>query len=218
MARYDAALFDMDGVIVDNHSYHEQAWIAFCKKYGVHLTPDDYKQSINGRTVTEVVQFIFEAQAITPEQVRAYGQEKEAAYRDLYGPHLTPTPGVIAVLEQINKAKVPCAVATSAPSANVDFTLDGLGLRHYFQNIIDEHGVTKGKPDPEIYLKSAEGVGIAPERCLVFEDAISGIKAAQNAGMGVIALATTHRPEELQALNPTAIITDFRDLIFEDWF
>jgi len=220
MEKYRAVLFDMDGVIVDNHRFHEEAWIDFCKQYGIHLTAEDYKLRINGRTVTEVVQFVFSgrAQAITPAEVKQYSEEKEAAYRALYGPHLARTHGLLPFLDRLKAANIPMAVGTSAPTANVEFTLDGLGIRHYFQSIIDENGVTKGKPEPEIYLKSAAALGIPAEDCLVIEDALSGIKAGQNAGSGVLAMATTHTEEELRAVHPTGIAPDFTQLVFEDWF
>ena len=218
MQKYQAVLFDMDGVIVDNHIYHEQAWIAFCQRHGMTLTPEDYKQRINGRTITEVIHLLFEADNPTAEEVRAYSLEKEASYREIYGPHLSPTPGLIPFLDRLKAAGIPCAVGTSAPTDNVTFTLDGLGIRPYFQSIIDETGVERGKPDPEIYLRSAKAVGVPPQHCLVLEDALSGIRAGHNAAMGVLALATTHTPAELAEVAPTAIIKDFTELVFEDWF
>ena len=94
-------------------------------------------------------------------------------------------------------AGIKTAVATSAPTSNLNFTLDSLGIRNLFDVIVDASGITKGKPDPEIYLKAAELLEISPMDCVVFEDSISGIKSGHNAGMKVVALITTHSKDEL---------------------
>ena len=90
-------------------------------------------------------------------------------------------------------------VGTSAPVENVNFTLDGLSIRSYFRGVVDDRAVTKGKPDPEVYLKCASLAERDPKNCIVFEDAVSGIIAGKAAGAKVIGLATSHKREELEA-------------------
>lgn len=204
-------LFDMDGVIVNNHEYHYQSWQIMCEKYGKPLSESSYMQNMNGRTLNEVVQFIFEAE-MEREKIREIGEEKEAIYRELYDKHLTSTPGLSTFLSACTQAGVPMVVGTSAPTQNVDFTLDGLGIRSTFKDILDERAVTKGKPNPEIYEKCAAAIGMPNERCVVFEDAISGIKAGKAAGSKVIALATSHAREELEA---DLVIDDFTQINLE---
>lgn len=218
MKKYRAVLFDMDGVIVDNHAYHQRAWVSFSQKHQLTLSEEEYRQHINGRTIGAAIEYVFRDQSLSAAEKARLGDEKEVEYRAVYGPHLAPTSGLLPVLTQLRAWGIPLAVATSAPPENVRFTLDGLGIRDQFDSIIDGTGVTRGKPDPEIYLKSAEAVGVPPEDCLVLEDAFSGIRAGQNAGAGVLALATTHTHEELAPLQPTGIITDFREWVLEDWF
>ncbi|MGB3586400.1 MAG: HAD family phosphatase, partial [Tunicatimonas sp.] len=143
------------------------------------------------------------------------GEEKEALYRELYQPHIKPTKGLITFLSEVVRQRIPRTVSTSAPPANVDFTLQHTGLRSYFSTIIDSTMVAHGKPHPEVYLKSAKALGIDPAQCIVFEDAILGIQAGKNAGMKVVGVATTHTREELEAENTDLVIDDFCGLTLE---
>jgi beta-phosphoglucomutase-like phosphatase (HAD superfamily) len=105
---------------------------------------------------------------------------------------------------------IPRAVATSAPPENVDFILDTIGIRKYFPTILDERMVTLGKPNPEIYIKTAKALGLPNDKCIVIEDSISGITAGRKSGSKVIGITTTHSPEELFETN--LVIQDFNDL------
>ncbi len=204
-------IFDMDGVIVDNHRYHFKAWQVMCEKYGKPLDETSYRENLNGRTLKEVVQFIFEEE-MTMDRIREIGLEKEEIYRDIYQPYLSPTPGLIEFLGAANDADYPMVIGTSAPSINVEFTINGIGFGHYFKGILDDRAVNKGKPDPEIYIKCAQTLGLPNDRCVVFEDAVSGIKAGKAAGSKVVALATSHNASELSA---DLIIDDFTGISLE---
>ncbi|MFT7030373.1 MAG: HAD superfamily hydrolase (TIGR01509 family) [Marinoscillum sp.] len=198
-------LFDMDGVIVANHEYHYLAWQQIAAKYGADIDEEFYRLNMNGRTLTELVEVVFEGR-VAGDKVHEIGSEKEKAYRDLYAPHLAPTNGLIDFLESALAANIPMVVGTSAPVENVIFTLDGLNIRHYFKGVVDAGMVTKGKPEPEVYLKSAAMIERSASDCIVFEDAISGLKAGQSAGAKTVALATSHKREEL-----------FGDMIIDDF-
>lgn len=191
-------IFDMDGVIVDNHQYHFLAWQKLAAKYGLTIDEAFYRDHMNGRTMLTIMTTVFK-DVVAPEKARDIALEKEAIYRELYASKLSPTKGLIALLESAKTNNIPMAIGTSAPEANVAFTLDGLSIRTYFDAIFDERDVSKGKPDPEVYLKCAKGIDRTNDRCIVFEDALSGIKAGQNAGSKVVALATSHSREELNA-------------------
>ncbi len=190
-------IFDMDGVIIHNHKYHVEAWITFCKKYGKPLTEDQYRDHINGKTARDIIKYLF-GDDVDQEKVKEFTNEKESLYRELYAPHLALTPGLEAFLNQLYKHKIPMAVATSAPTANADFTLDGLNIRHYFQAVLDENDVVNGKPDPEIYRKASAALKNDPADCIVFEDALAGIRAGKAAGCTVIGVATSHKLHELK--------------------
>ena len=191
-------LFDMDGVIIDNHQYHFLSWQKLAEKHHIEITEEFYRTQMNGRTFKGIVEVVFKDE-IPLEDARAIAYEKERIYRELYQPHLKPTEGLMDFLEAAREAGIPLVVGTSAPVENVDFTLDGLNIRDYFKGVVDDRAVSKGKPDPEVYLKCAKLAGMSPENCVVFEDAVSGIKAGKAAGAKVIGLATSHKRHELEA-------------------
>lgn len=205
-------IFDMDGVIVNNNEYHYLAWQKLAEKYNIKIDRDYYREKMNGRTLMELMEVVFDGE-LDASEAKRIGMEKEEIYRELYSAHRQPTPGLIALLETAKSKNVPMVVGTSAPKANVDFTLDGLDLRKYFKGVVDDSMVTKGKPEPEVYLKCAELIGRNPENCIVFEDAVSGIQAGKNAGAKVVALATSHDPGELSG---DLIINDFTHLTWAD--
>jgi HAD superfamily hydrolase (TIGR01509 family) len=126
--------------------------------------------------------------------------------------------GLESFLKAIQKAGFPISIGTSAPRANVDFTLSKTRLENYFPVILDESFVNHGKPNPEIYLKVASALGMDPAHCIVFEDSLSGVTAGKGAGCKVVGVSTTHSREELSetdyviddfsGLNPETLVSD----------
>ena len=206
-----AALFDMDGVLVDNTEFHINAWLQFARRHGFPLTKDQYVANINGRVSADAMAYVFRRPIIANE-LATLTEEKEQIYRELYAPYLRPTSGLLAFLDKLKAENIKLAVGTSAPVSNVDFTLDGLPLRPYFDAIVDAGMIRHGKPNPEIYLTAAQRLGIDPACCVVFEDALAGIEAGLRAGMSVVALATTHTHTELADTGAALIINDFTGL------
>ena len=200
-----AIIFDMDGVIIDNISYHIEALKQFLKQFGKDVTEEEFQNHYNGRTIQEVILGL--KPKADHKEVMRLAEEKEKIYRDLYREHLAPTAGLMEFLEVAQNAGIKMAVATSAITANADFTLDGLNIREYFNAVIDSTMVIKGKPDPQIYLKAAEELNISPENCVVLEDAIAGIQSAKSAGMDVIGLYTSLKKEEL----PDGLLMKIKD-------
>jgi len=200
-------VFDMDGVIVDNHIFHYKSWQVLAKNYNLNLNEEDYRNHMNGRTIGEVVRFL--QKDASAEEVKKIGIEKEAFYRNLYQPFLTPTKGLWGFLSNAQEHKIPMCIGTSAPEENVSFTINGLGIGHYFKTILDDRSVTKGKPHPDIYKKCAQSIGLPNAQCIVFEDALAGIEAGKAAGSKVIALATSH---ERKAINADLVINDFSEI------
>lgn len=203
-----AIIFDMDGVIVDNMPYHRKAWEKFFEKYKPVVNLEDFIQHM-GKSNEDLMILLFGTK-ITEEEIRILGEEKEALYREIYAPDVSPLPGFIDFLKVLKKNRVKTAVATAAPRANLDFLLNHIVVRNDFDVLIDDSEVIKGKPNPEIYLKAARRLGFSPERCLVFEDSLAGIQAAINAGMKVIGVATTNPPEKMQ--NTDLVIKDFTEI------
>ncbi|MFQ3212507.1 MAG: beta-phosphoglucomutase [Marivirga sp.] len=195
LPKKEAFIFDMDGVIVDNISYHIKALKEFLKGFGKEIDDEYFQQHLNGRTMQEVVLSL--KPDASKEEVMRLTEEKEALYRSLYKPFLSPTLGLLPFLMAAKKNGIRMAVATSAVTSNATFTLEGLSIREFFDVVVDSTMVTKGKPDPEIYLMAAKELNVAPKDCLVFEDALAGIQSAKNAGMDVVGIASSLSIEQL---------------------
>lgn len=203
-----AVIFDMDGVVVDNHKFHYEAWKAFADKYNFELNPTIYRDRFNGKTNTDLFQMIFGS--ITPEEMKSYADEKEGMYQELYLPHMKAHTGLIDFLDYLETHKIKIALGTSAPTSNVDFTLDTLKLRKYFDVIVDGFQVKKGKPDPEIYQLCAMKLGEEPKNCVVFEDSLAGLESGERAGCKIVGVATSHQAFELKS-HTDLIIHDFTE-------
>jgi beta-phosphoglucomutase family hydrolase len=207
-----AALFDMDGVLVDSNPYHKIAFQNFLKQHEITLTDDELATHVYGRTNKEIMPYIF-GNAFKAEQSEKWAGEKESLFRELYKEDIRPVAGLVPFLEELKKAGIRMAVGTSAPIANLDFILDKINVRHYFDALLHSGDVTHGKPNPEIYLNAAARLGINPTSCVVFEDSLAGVRAGLNAGMKVIGITTTHSREELESAH--LVINDFTELSVE---
>jgi HAD superfamily hydrolase (TIGR01509 family) len=203
-----AFIFDMDGVIIDSNPFHKVALKQFCQKYGHDLSEEELKEKIYGRTNKDWIANVFGK--LDDKKLKAYADEKEALFRKLYEQSIHALTGLINFLDATERIGIPCAIATSAPRANVDFTLNRTGIEKYFPVILDESFVSKGKPDPEIYIKTVAALGLEPEMCVVFEDSLSGVEAGKRAGCKVVGLATTHTAEELSSTK--LVINDFSEI------
>jgi beta-phosphoglucomutase len=203
-----AFLFDMDGVIVDSNPAHKIALKQFCEKYGHHLTEEQLRTKIYGRTNKDWITNVFGN--LEPAQLKKYADEKEALFRSLYADTIKAIDGLEDFLKLLDKYQIDRAIATSAPIGNVNFTLEKTGLRKYFTTILDESFVSKGKPNPEIYLKTAAALNYKPEHCIVIEDSLSGVKSGKAAGCKVVGITTTHSAAELSETD--YVIDNFSEL------
>jgi beta-phosphoglucomutase len=185
-----ALVFDMDGVIVDSNPLHREAWAAFNRRYGLE-TSDAMMERMYGQRNDQIVRDFFGDQ-LPAAEVAARGAAKEELYREMMGSRIEETlvAGLRPFLERYRA--VPMALASNAEPENVDFVLDRAGLRQYFRVVLNGHQVTHPKPHPEVYLRAADLLGIAPGNCIVFEDSHTGVAAAQAAGMRIVGIGTTH--------------------------
>jgi HAD superfamily hydrolase (TIGR01509 family) len=206
-------IFDMDGVLMDNNLYHEIAWKRFCERYDVQLTDEELHEFVFGRVAKDTLEFIFRRE-LTPEEIEFFVEEKELIYRKLYQPLIKPLDGLMDFLDDLEKNRIPMAMATSAPAGNIEFAFRHIPVAKYFRFYLDASNVKKGKPDPEIYLRSIEKLGLPPRNCFIFEDSHSGIKAAIGSGARVIGVSSTHEPAELNGVEK--VIPDFTGIKFED--
>jgi beta-phosphoglucomutase len=188
-------LFDMDGVLVDSYRAHFQSWQEVAAEEGRTLTEADFERHF-GRTSREIIAVSWHDRAYTDAQIAALDDRKEAAFRRILAESFPFMPGAVELLDSLSAAGFALAVGSSGPPENVDLVLDRLGRRVVFGAVVTGSDVTRGKPDPEVFLLAAERLGIRPERCAVVEDAEPGVAAARAAGMASIGFASTGRTRD----------------------
>lgn len=209
LSNIKAAIFDMDGTMINNMAFHKKAWKEYFKRKGIDLTDEDFKKKISGANNAKIFENML-GRAPTPEEVRKYGYEKETIYREIYAPEIREVEGLHNILHQLKEKGLKIGIATTAIEPNRDFALDALGLHGQFDVIVGDEHVIHGKPDPEIYLLAAEQLNVQPENCIIYEDSPPGIQSAKSAGMKVIALLTSHTPEDL--FGADYIVKDFSQI------
>ena len=203
-----AALFDMDGTLVDNTAAHIRAFEIFCARYGVTGWREKLSSGF-GMGNDDIMRLVMPEEVIRERGFAALADEKEAIYREIYAPEIKPVEGLTELLERLRAAGIRCAVGSSGCKTNVDFVLDRCGLWELFDAQVSGDMVTRCKPDPEIYLTAAAALGVPPAECVVFEDAKAGIEAAERAGAGrIVALATTLPRETLESETAADMIAD----------
>ena len=204
-----AFIFDMDGTLVDNMRFHGAAWRKMLAENGIEADADDFLVKTAGKTNREIIPAFF-ADA-NEERLLELGGRKETIYRELFLPERRAIVGAPEFLEAAKSLGVKMAVATAAPVANMEFILDGLNLRQFFDAITTAADVKNGKPNPEVFLKSAEKLNVAPANCLVFEDALNGFEAARRARMKSIGIATVNSIEDISKLD--SVVEAHKDFV-----
>jgi len=206
-----AVLFDLDGTLVDNMSFHIDAWIEMGRSLGRELTREHILREFSGRKNEELLPKVA-GRALDSIELERLAEQKEARYRELYTPHLRLLDGVEALLDQLAKHGVAVGIASAAPRKNRDFVLNGLGLTSRMGTIVGAEEVTRGKPAPDLFLEAARRLGCDPSSTLVFEDAVLGVEAGRAAGMSVCGVTTSEPGETLRAAGAQATVADFTEL------
>ncbi len=191
-----AAIFDMDGTMIKNMEFHKQAWQKYLELHDIHLSEDKFQQNISGKKNDQIFELVF-GRKLTVKELEKYSEEKEAIYRDLYANLITEVAGLTNFVHSLQAKSIKLAIATTAPAGNRNFALKALKLKGMFEVILGDEHVSHGKPHPEIFLNTAQALGVTPEDCVVFEDSPPGVQAGKAAGMQVIALLTSHTAQEL---------------------
>ncbi|MFZ5927497.1 MAG: HAD family hydrolase [Acidobacteriota bacterium] len=207
-----ALLFDMDGVLIESTAIHTRAWEEYLARHGIPSA--GVMQKMLGKRNDEIVRVLW-GPSLTEDEVFRHGAEKERLYRELMAPVFESliVPGVREFIRAARRQGAPCALATNAEPANVDFVLDRTGLRESFLVIVDGHQVHRPKPDPEVYLTAAQRLGVEPRNCVIFEDSPGGLQAARAAGGRVVAVLTTLE----EAPEADLSVRDFRDPNLLPW-
>jgi beta-phosphoglucomutase len=206
-----AAIFDMDGVVVNNANFHCMAWDLFCSEHGMKVSKEEVK-SWFGNTNKTILQHLFN-NSLMSEDIKKMAYRKEEIYREIYSSEITPVIGLIGFLKELKMNNISIALATAAPIENVDFVLKMTKTVEFFNTIIEESQIKLGKPSPEIFLKAALAINADPSSCVVFEDSFHGIMAGNSAGMKVVGVATSHKQNELK--DTILNIRNFTDINYE---
>lgn len=209
-----AFLFDLNGTMIDDMHYHKQVWYdILTNDLGANLSWEEVASHMYGKNVELLIR-IFGPNHFTPQQMDEMSVSKEKRYQELYKPHLKGLPGLETFLEEAKQKGIKMGIGSAAILFNIDFAIDGLAIRHYFDSIVGAENVKDSKPDPETYLKGAAELGCDPADCIVFEDAPKGVEAALNAGMKAVVLTTMHTADEFsQYPNIIAFAKDYTTLL-----
>jgi beta-phosphoglucomutase len=191
MMHIAACIFDLDGVIVDTARYHFLAWKRLTDQLGIHFTEEDNERlkGVSRMSSLEIILGIGNRK-VNERQKQEYATLKNSWYID-YISKMTPDdvlPGCLTFIEELRNANV--RVAIGSASKNTPMILERVGIQDLFDAVADGNIVREAKPNPEVFIKAAEMVGIKPGKCVVFEDAVAGVQAALNAGMMCIGVGS----------------------------
>lgn len=208
-----AFLFDLNGTMIDDMDYHCKAWFNILNDdLGANLSWEQIKEQMYGKN-TELLIRVFGKDRFTKEEMDELSVEKEKRYQAAYRPILKLIDGLDQFLLESKKAGIKMGIGSAAIPFNINFVLDGLDLRQYFDSIVSADDVVESKPDPETYLKGASELQVLPEDCIVFEDAPKGVEAAERAGMKTVVLTTMHEAHEFEAYhNIICFIKNYHEL------
>ena len=194
-------VFDLDGTLTDNMVCHAEAFELFVRRHGLPALTMAMRHRIDGKRNAEIFPILFERE-LTTDEIARFEEEKEGTYRELSRSRLRPVAGAEALLDRLAAQDIGVAVATSAPEKNVAHTLEAIGFTTRIRVIVRSDQVPRGKPFPDVFLRAAHSLGVAPEDCLAFEDAPVGVSAARRAGMRCVGITTSFSAEALATADP----------------
>jgi HAD superfamily hydrolase (TIGR01509 family) len=204
-----ALIFDMDGVLVDNTPVQARAFQLLFRDLGLTTNARQLLKRLNGMPAGEILQTVFR-HPVPEEQIEIYAEQREFLYRTLYWGKRRALPGLVEFLKAARAEGFKIGLGTGSGGPTLGYILDYLDLRQYFDIIIGKDDVPKGKPSPDTYSITAKKLGVRPENCIVFEDAVLGEQAAYRAGMRCVAVATSLPAKAFQA--PLMVIKDFTEI------
>lgn len=204
-----AALFDLDGVIVDSSQFHYESWVKLGEEVGFIMTHEFFRKTFGQRNDAIIKQLVPNA---TDEQIAAWGARKEELYREVARGRLVPLPGAMELIKGLKVLGFKLAIASSTPSINIAFAVEQMEMEGLFDAFVGAEDVKRGKPDPEVFLKAAQKLGVQPERCVVFEDAVAGVIAAKRGGMKCVAVTTTNPEVALKEAGADLVVDNLTEV------
>lgn len=205
-------IFDMDGVLSDTQNLHALAESALLKQYGIHLTPDEITRRFAGYSDHEFYATVFREAGIDHVDVQKVAQEKWGPFLEQAPGHIQAIPGAIDTVIRLHQAGYTLGVASASIPEFIHIVVQELGIATYFNTLTSGKEVQNGKPAPDIFLLAAERLGRRPAECLVIEDGVNGMIAAQRAGMKCIGLVQAHLAS-LHPDYPASIVVDRHEKI-----
>jgi beta-phosphoglucomutase len=206
-------IFDFDGVIADSHPVHLQAWKAFLLSERKTVCNAELSFVLEGATREDILAHFFGD--LTKEQIRRFGEEKNQLFQARAN-EIRLIRGFVEFLAQLDAAGIPSAVATSGSRRRVQQALQTFNLVSRFRSVLTAEDVSRGKPDPALFLLSAQALQLDPGQILVCEDAVAGVIAAKAAGMKCIGIAANGRRFPLKQAGCDLVVDDFRDASFDE--
>jgi len=201
-----ALVFDMDGVLIDNTPYQARAFQLLFRDLGLTTNARRLLARLNGMPASNILQTVF-TNPVPKEKLKEYASQREFLYRTLYWNKRRETAGLTPFLEAARAAGFKIGLGTGSAPETIGYIIDHLNLRRFFDVVVGKADVERGKPHADTFAVVAQQLGVPPERCVVFEDAILGEQAAYKAGMRCIAVSSGLKPEQFQA--PLQVIKDF---------
>ena len=214
--RLKAIIFDLDGTLVDSLPYHHESWRIFFKKNNIEENDFDeiYKNYKGGGTL-ELMTSVF-GDIYTKDELEKMSDDKEVIFRDIYRSKILPINGLRKFLDNLKKNNILLSIGSNAIRKNVLMTIKELGITNYFSSIICGDEVSKGKPDPEMYIKTLSNLKVNKNECIIFEDSIEGVTAAKNANIKAIGVTSSQSSEILKSVGAFKTIEDYTKISIDN--
>jgi beta-phosphoglucomutase-like phosphatase (HAD superfamily) len=206
-------IFDMDGTMVDSMPHHASTWYDFAQRQGLSIEIDELMRRTTGRTGVECVRLLLNQPDMDEAQALALVHAKEQLYRELFGPVFAEVKGFTPFYQASRAKGLKVGVGTAGDIHNVEFALHHLQMTPPPDAIARGDEGLSGKPTPAIFLAAAQRAGLAPEHCIVFEDAPFGIEAARRAGMRAVGICTSNSPDELAGPHVITCVRHYDELL-----
>jgi beta-phosphoglucomutase family hydrolase len=211
ITKYKALLFDLNGTMIDDMEYHVRAWHRILNRFGANISMQRMKQESYGKNA-DVIERVLPGR-FSPEEKKEMSLEKEADYQASFRPRLKLIKGLDEFLKRNKQAGIRMAIGSAAIMSNIDFVIDGLHIRNYFDVLVSADDVQHSKPSPETWLLCANRLQVPPHECLVFEDTPPGVVSAAKADMNCIVITSMHEAEDFNKEgNILRFIKDYTEL------
>ena len=211
-----AIIFDLDGTLVDSLPYHHESWRIFFKKNNIEKNDfnEIYKNYKGGGTL-ELMTSVF-GDIYTKDELEKMSDDKEVIFREIYRSKIFPINGLRKFLDNLKKNNILLSIGSNAIRKNVLMTIKELGITNYFSSIICGDEVSKGKPDPEMYIKTLSNLKVNKNECIIFEDSIEGVTAAKNANIKAIGVTSSQSSEILKSVGAFKTIEDYTKISIDN--